>query len=107
MTSPRFGPVLRAEDRLERHLSRIGARQAVDTDPVTSVTCRLVRDVLRIVECALADAGIDEETAVGVFDRIVYGAAPMPSHVDVHQQVLADFTELAASARPPMKWPPR
>lgn len=88
-----FGREPTADDLLDRHLSRTGAREAVRTDPFASVTVNILRDFLRLLRAALDDEHIEPDIARRVVERVMLGGVPSPSDVAYRAEQQRAFTD--------------
>ena len=75
-----------AAERLQRHLETTGAGRAALTDAFANVQVAVLRDLLRLVEAACHDEGVDQRTMMAIVDRVIYGGVPSPA-AGVHAAV--------------------
>lgn len=88
------------DDLIRNHLRRSGAEYAEFTDPLTNVTTNLLRDLLRLVDAALEDEDIDPAVSRRVLERVIYGAVPLPSHVQERKDLEKRMIDLAVMMPP-------
>jgi hypothetical protein len=90
----------RVDELIRRHLRRSGTEHADLTDPLTHLTTGVLRDILRLVDAALDDEQIDPAIARRILERIIYGAVPLPSHVEERKRLERLAIDFAAQASP-------
>lgn len=67
---------------LDRHLGRTGAAASASRDPAAHLQVAVLRDFLRVLQCALDDENIDPDTTRRVIERVIYGGVPQPAVVE-------------------------
>lgn len=77
----------RVDELIAEHLHRSGADRAEATDALTSLTVGLLRDMLRLVDAAMEDEEIDPATARRILERAIFGAVPLPGHVQARRDM--------------------
>jgi hypothetical protein len=102
-----FGRDRSTDDLLDRHLRRVGARDATSQDPAAHFQVAMLRDFLRLLRAALDDEHIEPGAAQRVIERVIYGGVPQPA---VTEQMIAQRTRfaeaLSVDTRPMRIWAP-
>ena len=88
------------DDILNRYLGQQpGMREALLTDPVQHAQVESLRQTLTMMERALADEGIPEETARRVINRLVWGDPE--GRIDVHARMARVRKQMLTADLPP------
>ncbi len=94
-------PEPRPRDLLDRHLNRVGAREAVHRDPAAMLQLNVLRMLLDVVHSACDDEHLDPEVTRRILDKVIYGGVPQRPAVEQLLQERARFTEyMAGDTRP-------
>jgi hypothetical protein len=82
----------RPGELLDRHLNRVGARQAVHQDPASALQLNMLRMLLDVLHSACDDEDLDPRVTRRILDKVIYGGVPQRPVVE---QMLAERSRFA------------